>query len=81
MLRGPFLLRTALSSPHTYNSILAAVARGSEKVGDIALSAGVDSPTANKYLHVLRELYLVERAIPLTDPDPLRSRRGRGGRA
>ena len=71
-----FLLRSELSSPHTYNSILAAVARGSERVGDIALSVGVDSPTANKYLHVLRELYLIERTIPLTDPDPLRSRRG-----
>jgi hypothetical protein len=71
-----FLLRTELSSPHTYNSILAAVARGAERVGDIALAVGVDSPTANKYLHVLRELYLVERTTPLTDPDPLRSRRG-----
>lgn len=71
-----FLLKSELTSPHTYNSILAAVARGAEKVGDIALSVGVDSPTANKYLHVLRELYLVERTIPLTDPDPLRSRRG-----
>ncbi len=71
-----FLLRTELSSPATYNSILAAVARGAERVGDIALAVGIDSPTANKYLHVLRELRLVERAIPLTDPDPLRSRRG-----
>lgn len=71
-----FLLRNELQSPTTYNSILAAVARGSERVGDIALSVGVDSTTANKYLHVLRELRLVEREIPLTDPDPLRSRRG-----
>lgn len=71
-----FLLRNELQSTFTYNSILAAVARGSERVGDIALSVGVDSTTANKYLHVLRELRLVEREIPLTDPDPLRSRRG-----
>ena len=71
-----FLLRNELQSPLTYNSILAAVARGSERVGDVALSVGVDSTTANKYLHVLRELRLVEREIPLTDPDPLRSRRG-----
>ncbi len=71
-----FLLRSELTNPATYNSILAAVARGSEKVGDIALEVGVDSTTANKYLHVLRELRLVERVIPLTDPDPLRSRRG-----
>jgi len=71
-----FLLRNELQNPTTYNSILAAVARGAERVGDIALSVGVDSTTANKYLHVLRELRLVEREIPLTDPDPLRSRRG-----
>ncbi|MEW6071420.1 MAG: ATP-binding protein [Planctomycetota bacterium] len=72
-----FLLRSELQNPSTYNSILAAVARGADRVGDIALAVGVDSTTANKYLHVLRELRLVEREIPLTDPDPLRSRRGR----
>jgi AAA+ ATPase superfamily predicted ATPase len=71
-----FLLRNELSSPATYNSILAAVARGERKVGDIALTVGVDSTTANKYLSVLRDLGLVERTIPITDPDPLRSRRG-----
>ena len=71
-----FLLRNELSNPATYNSILSAVARGERKVGDIALSVGVDSTTANKYLTVLRELGLVEREIPITDPDPMRSRRG-----
>jgi hypothetical protein len=72
-----FLLRTELSTPQTYNSILAAVAAGAERMGDIALSVGIDSTTAGKYLHVLRELGLIRREIPLTDPDPLRSRRGR----
>lgn len=71
-----YLLHTELTNPSTYNSILAAVARGAERVGDVALEVGVDSPTANKYLHVLRELRLVAREVPLTDPDPLRSRRG-----
>ncbi len=71
-----FLLRSELSNPATYNSLLAAVARGVEKVGDIALTVGVDSTTANKYLSTMRELSLVEREVPLTDPDPLRSRRG-----
>ncbi len=71
-----FLLRSELSNPATYNSLLAAVARGVEKVGDIALTVGVDTTTANKYLSTLRELSLVEREVPLTDPDPLRSRRG-----
>jgi AAA+ ATPase superfamily predicted ATPase len=71
-----FLLRSELSNPATYNSLLSAIARGEEKVGDIALSVGVDSTHANKYLSTLRELSLVEREVPLTDPDPLRSRRG-----
>ncbi|MBI5362616.1 MAG: ATP-binding protein [Planctomycetes bacterium] len=71
-----FLLRSELSQPATYNSILSAIARGNDKVGDIALAVGVDTPHANKYLSTLRELSLVDREVPLTDPDPLRSRRG-----
>src|SRR5688572_8332544 len=71
-----FLLRTELSQPATYNSILSAVARGNEKLGDIALAVGVDTTHANKYLTTLRELQLVDREVPLTDPDPLRSRKG-----
>jgi hypothetical protein len=71
-----FLLRSELSNPATYNSLLSAIARGEEKVGDIALTVGVDSTHANKYLSTLRELSLVEREVPMTDPDPLRSRRG-----
>lgn len=71
-----FLLHNELNNPTTYNSLLSAVARGEHKLGDIALTVGVDSTTANKYLSVLRELGLVERAVPLTDPAPLRSRRG-----
>ena len=71
-----FLLRAELTNPATYNSILASVARGVERLGDIALAVGVDSTHANKYLSTLRELRLVEREVPLTDPDPLRSRRG-----
>lgn len=71
-----FLLRAELSNPATYNSLLAAVARGAQRLNDIALEVGVDATTANKYLTVLRELHLVEREIPLSDPDPLRSRRG-----
>ncbi|MEO1699762.1 MAG: ATP-binding protein [Planctomycetota bacterium] len=72
-----FLLRSELTTPHTYNSILAAVAKGSETMGDIALAVGVDSQTASKYIHTLRELRLVAREVPITDPDPLRSRKGR----
>ena len=71
-----FLLRHELSNPATYNSLLASIARGATRLSDIALDVGVDATTANKYLHVLRELELVEREIPLSDPDPLRSRRG-----
>ncbi len=71
-----FLLRHELSNPATYNSLLASIARGATRLADISLDVGVDATTANKYLHVLRELDLVEREVPLSDPDPMRSRRG-----
>ncbi|MCH2104395.1 MAG: ATP-binding protein [Planctomycetes bacterium] len=71
-----FLLKNELSNPATYNSILSAIARGERKLGDIALAIGVEGTTANRYLTVLRDLGIVERQIPITDPDPLRSRRG-----
>lgn len=71
-----FLLRSELTSPATYGSILGAVARHPGRLGDIAGDVGIDSTTANKYLSVLREMRLVEREIPVTDPNPLRSRRG-----
>jgi len=71
-----FLLRSELTSPATYGSILSAVAREPGRLGDIAQAVGIDSTTANKYLTVLREMRLVEREIPITDPNPLRSRRG-----
>lgn len=71
-----FLLKSELSSPATYNSILRAIACGAERMNEIALRVGVDSATAGKYLSVLRELGLCEREVPFTDPHPLRSRRG-----
>ncbi len=71
-----FLLRSELTNPATYSSLLASIARGAQRLNDIALDVGVDSTTAGKYLHILRELHLVEREVPITDPDPLRSRRG-----
>jgi hypothetical protein len=71
-----FLLKNELSNPATYNSILSAIARGERKLGDISLAIGVEGTTANRYLTVLRDLGIVERQIPITDPDPLRSRRG-----
>jgi hypothetical protein len=58
-----FLLRSELSNPATYNSLLAAIARGASKLNDIATDVGVDSTTANKYLHTLRELRLVDQSI------------------
>lgn len=71
-----FLLRSELTTPATYGSLLAAVARKPGRLGEIAADVGIDSTTANKYLSVLRELRLVERDVPVTDPNPLRSRRG-----
>jgi AAA+ ATPase superfamily predicted ATPase len=54
-----YLLHTELTNPSTYSSILAAVARGAERVGDVALAVG--APTANAPARAAWE-----REVPLT---------------
>ncbi len=62
-----FLLRSELSNPATYNSLLAAIARGSEKVGDIALDVDVARAAARRArraAHRSRSVALATRYVP-----------------
>ena len=70
-----FLLRTC-SPTRRPTTGSRAVAGGAERVGDIALWVGVDSTTANKYLHVLH-LRLVD-ASGFPSRIPTRCARGAG---
>ncbi len=72
-----FLLRTELREPRNYFAILQAIAHGQTRPNEIAQSSGVgDARTVSKYLSVLQELRLVERAVPVTETQPEKSRQG-----
>lgn len=73
---GHFLLRTELTQIATYLSLLKAVAGGSTRVTEIATRAGIPATAAAKYLGTLRELGLIRRDVPFTEPHPEKSKRG-----
>lgn len=72
----PFLLREELREPRSYLPILAAIAAGSRKFGEISSKTGFDKANLGKYLATLQDLHLVRREVPVTEPDPSRSRKG-----
>lgn len=73
----PFLLREELREPRVYQSILAALAMGSHKFSELSSKTGLDRAHLTAYLGTLAELGLVEREVPVTEPRPEKSRRGR----
>ncbi len=72
----PFLLREELREPRVYHSILAAMAGGARKFGEICSKAGLDRANLSRYLGTLSELGLVEREVPVTERKPDKSRNG-----
>ena len=71
-----FLLRTELSTPGAYASILKSIAGGCTRLGEIADRIGMDPTSVNKYLHTLRELRLVKREVLFTEKSPEKSKKG-----
>ncbi len=70
-----YLLSEELREPRNYLAILAAIAQGNRKFGQI-VNATKLPPTAPKgYLDVLAELELVEREVPVTEPMPHKSKK------
>lgn len=71
-----FQLIQELGEPHRYFSVLEAIAAGRTRQNEIAQAAGIASPSVPFYLGTLRELSLVERAVPATEDHPEKSKRG-----
>lgn len=71
-----FLLREEVREPRSYFPILAAIAAGSRKFGEISSKTGFDKANLGKYLATLQDLRLVRRDVPITEPDPGKSRKG-----
>jgi AAA+ ATPase superfamily predicted ATPase len=62
-----FVLRTELSEPRYYFSILYSIAQGNNRIGLICNDTGLAKSIVNKYLSVLIDLQLVHRRIPVTE--------------
>lgn len=58
------LLKMELREPSVYNSILEAVARGSNKITEIANSIHEDRSKCNKYVMTLMAIRLMEKRVP-----------------
>jgi len=71
-----FLLRQELREPRVYFGILAAIAAGKRKLGEILNATGLPGPTIAKYLSVLQGLGLVLREVPATELHPEKSKKG-----
>jgi AAA+ ATPase superfamily predicted ATPase len=69
------LLQTELRDPTNYFSVLEAIAGGATRLNEIAQRAGLPLSALTYYLNNLRDLGLVERVVPATEPHPERSRR------
>ena len=72
----PFLLREELREPRVYQAILATIASGSRKFGEISSKVGLDRANLSRYLSILDDLGLINREVPVTEPRPEKSRKG-----
>ena len=72
----PFLLREEFREPRVYFAILAAIAGGAERFGEISSKTGVERANLTRYLGELVEIGLIQREVPITQPQPDKSRLG-----
>ena len=71
------LLHQELPEPTAHYSILRALAAGCVRVNEMVQRTGLDQRTVLRALESLISLFLVERAVPVTEPNPDRTRRTR----
>ena len=63
------LLRMELREPSVYNSILEAIARGYNKITEIADCIHEDRGKCSKYITTLQNIRLVEKRVPCGEPE------------
>ena len=77
LFREPdFLLDREAGAAGTYKSILTQISSGKKRIGEIASAFQVHPSHLTRYLKVLRDLGLVERVVPVTEPAPERAKNG-----
>lgn len=71
-----FLLREELVEVRVYYGVLAAIAAGKQKFGEIVNATHLAPNVITKYLAVLQALGLVRREVPASEHAPEKSKRG-----
>jgi len=71
-----FILKEELREPRTYLSILRAISLGKRKFGEIVNETGLQKNIIMKYLHVLEDLHITKKDVPVTEKSPMRSKKG-----
>ncbi|MDD5400505.1 MAG: ATP-binding protein [Sulfurimonas sp.] len=74
---GNFLLKQEINDAGSYFSILESISKGNTKVGGIAKDLKLHSSYLPKYLGKLIELDILEKEVPITESNPLKSKLGR----
>ena len=71
-----FLLRNEVSEIGSYFSLLRAIAMENHKMSEISGFLGTKQTSLTKYLKTLIDLDILERTVPVTEPDPEKSKSG-----
>ncbi|MGE3063420.1 MAG: ATP-binding protein [bacterium] len=70
-----FLMREELRDPHIYLSILSSIAYGKRKTSEIINSTSLQKNILHKYLSVLENLRMINKEIPITEHNAVKSRK------
>lgn len=71
-----FILREELREPRNYFAILKAVALGKNRISEIVNETGLAKGILHKYLFILEDLHIIQKEVPVTEKNPLKSRKG-----
>ena len=71
-----FILREELREPRNYFAILKAIALSKNKISEIVNETGLQKGILHKYLFILEDLHIIQKEVPVTEKNPLKSRKG-----
>ena len=74
---GYFLLKQEINEVSTYFSILEAISKGATKLGEIAGVLEMQGSQLTRYMEKLISLGFIDKEIPVTEKNPLKSKLGR----
>lgn len=74
---GMFLLKQEINEVGSYFALLESISKGNTKVGDISSNLGLYSSHLPRYLAKLIELDIIQKEVPITESNPLKSKLGR----